>query len=127
VLNLKEPAEVVGYKRKAAANSVLWNSSAPADVAELQWRLSRGLATLLLALLAIPLSHVSPRHGRNERAFMAAVVFAIYYNLGGLAHSWVEHDVVAAFPGVWWLHAVMFLLVIMFLLPELRGNLARRP
>ncbi len=126
VLNLKEPAAVVGYKRKAAANSVLWQSSDPEDTAELQWRLSRGLATLLLALLAVPLSHVSPRHGRNERAFLAAVVFAVYYNLSGLARTWVEHDVVGKFPGVWWLHAVMFLLVLMFLMPEIRGDLAAR-
>lgn len=126
VLNLKEPAEVVGYKRKAATSSELWHSSDPADVAELQWRLSRALATVLLALLAVPLSHVSPRHGRNERAFMAAVVFAAYYNLSGLAQTWVEHDVIGAFPGIWWLHVVMLLVVILYLLPEMRGKVVQR-
>lgn len=107
VFNLAQPDAAVGYKRKAASTGVLMGSELPAEIAELQWRLSRPLATLLLVLAAIPLSHAAPRQGRHERIVIAALVFAVYYNLGGLAQSWVEQGVVGAVPGVWWLHALM--------------------
>ncbi len=107
VFNLTQPDEAVGYKRKAAATGVLLVSELPREIAEWQWRLSRPLATLLLVLAAIPLSHAAPRQGRHERLIIAAMVFAVYYNLGGLAQSWVEQGVVGAFPGVWWLHGLM--------------------
>lgn len=115
----------VGYKRKAATTVELLGSTAPHDIAELQWRLSRPLATILLALIAIPLSRSKPRQGKGEKTFTAALVFAIYYNLSGLAQSWVEQGTVAPFPGVWWLHALMLILVIA-MLPEFRLGLMRR-
>ncbi len=115
VFNLTQPDAAVGYKRKAAATGVLLNSELPAEVAEWQWRLSRPLATLLLVLAAIPLSHAAPRQGRHERIVIAAMVFAVYYNLSGLAQSWVEQGVVGALPGVWWLHGLMAAAVIWIL------------
>ena len=107
VFNLSQPDIAVGYKRKAAATGVLLGSELPAEIAEWQWRLSRPLATLLLVLAAIPLSHAAPGQGRHERVVIAAMVFAVYYNLGGLAQSWVEQGVVGPLPGVWWLHGLM--------------------
>ena len=68
-----DPEVSIGYKRKAAATSSLLASDQPVDIAEVQWRLSRPMATLLLALIAIPLSRSSPRQGKNEKTFMAAV------------------------------------------------------
>jgi lipopolysaccharide export system permease protein len=115
----------VGYKRKAATTVELLGSTVPHDIAELQWRLSRPLATILLALIAIPLSRSKPRQGKGEKTFTAALVFAIYYNLSGLAQTWVEQGTVAPFPGVWWLHALMLILVIA-MLPEFRLGLMRR-
>jgi lipopolysaccharide export system permease protein len=115
----------VGYKRKAATTIELLGSPEPHDIAELQWRLSRPLATILLALIAIPLSRSSPRQGKGEKTFTAALVFAIYYNLNGLAQTWVEQGTVPPFPGVWWLHALMLILVIA-MLPEFRWGLMRR-
>jgi len=112
VFNLAQPEIALGYKRKAVVTGVLLASELPAEIAEWQWRLSRPLATLLLVLAAIPLSHAAPRQGRHERLVIAAVVFAVYYNLNGLAQSWVEQGVVGAFPGVWWLHSLMAVAVI---------------
>lgn len=116
----------VGYKRKAASTATLFRSDRPHDIAELQWRLSRPLATLLLALIAIPLSRSSPRQGKGEKTFTAALVFAIYYNLSGLAQTWVEQGTVPPFPGVWWLHALMLLLVVVMLTDFRRGLAGRR-
>ena len=117
---LKDPEAVVGYKRKAAATRELVGSERPPDIAELQWRLSRPLATILLALVAVPLSRASFRQGRHERSVAAALVFAVYYNLSGLAQTWVEQGTVGAFPGVWWLQVLMLVAVLLFLRGELR-------
>ena len=111
----EDPEVSIGYKRKAEATPSLLKSSKPEDIAEAQWRLSRPVATLLLALIAIPLSRSSPRQGKNERVFMAALIFALYYNLSGVAQTWVEQGVVAAIPGVWWLHVLMALVALLFL------------
>lgn len=112
VFNLAQPDAALGYRRKAASTGVLLASDLPDEIAEWQWRLSRPLATLLLVLAAIPLSRATPRQGRHERLVIAALLFALYYNLNGLAQSWVEQGVVGAFPGVWWLHVAMAALVI---------------
>jgi lipopolysaccharide export system permease protein len=124
VLYLDPVEDDIGYKRKAAATTSLLLSEEAADVAELQWRLTRPFATILLALIAIPLSRSSPRQGRNEKIFTAALVFALYYNLSGLARTWVEQEMVASFPGIWWLQALMMIVVVVLLLPEFRPRFA---
>ena len=111
----EDPELSIGYKRKAEATPTLLKSDRPEDIAEVQWRLSRPVATLLLALIAIPLSRSSPRQGKNERVFTAALIFAVYYNLSGVAQTWVEQGVMDEIPGVWWLHTLMALVVFMFL------------
>jgi lipopolysaccharide export system permease protein len=115
---MPSPESAQEYQRKAASTYDLGKSNEPRDIAEYQWRLSRMLATILLALLAIPLSRSSPRQGKSEKIIAAAVIFAIYYNLNGLAQTWVEQGVIARFPGVWWLHLLMFFVVLAALFPD---------
>lgn len=126
VLFLNDSEEDIGYKRKAAATTELMLSEKKNDVAELQWRLSRPLATILLALIAIPLSRSSPRQGRNEKIFTAALIFALYYNFSGLARTWVEQGTVGSFPGIWWLHMVMMVIVAIMLFPSFGEGRFRR-
>ncbi|MBI2994359.1 MAG: LPS export ABC transporter permease LptF [Gammaproteobacteria bacterium] len=126
VIFLKDSAESIGYKRKAASTLSLAGSVLPGEIAEFQWRLSRPVATILLALVAIPLSRSSPRQGKHERTVVAMLVFAVYYNLSGLAQTWVEQGMLGAVPGVWWLHALMLCVVGAILLPEYRQTVARR-
>lgn len=123
VLFLTEPEVALGYKRKAESTGALFAGDSPPELAELQWRLSRPFATILLALAAVPLSRVAPRQGKHERMVAAALVFAIYYNLSGLAQAWVEQGVVGSVPGVWWLHGLMFLAVVAALRAEYREKL----
>lgn len=120
VLYLEEPADDIGYRRKAAATKSLLLSEQAPDIAELQWRLSRPIATILLALMAIPLSRSSPRQGRNEKIFTAALIFALYYNLSGLARTWVEQEMVGSFPGIWWLHVLMTVVVVILFRPDFK-------
>lgn len=101
---------VKNYARKAATTVFLAESDQPRDIAELQWRLSRPIGTILLALIAISFTRASPRQDKGEKhLFAAAMVFALYYILSGLAQTWVEQGTVGSLPGVWWLYALMFI------------------
>jgi len=101
---------VLNYRRRAAATRTLWESDQPRDIAELQWRISRPLATILLALIAVTFIRITPRQDKTDRNFLiAAIVFAVYYNLSGLAKTWVEQGVIGSIPGIWWLDLLMLL------------------
>lgn len=108
------------YQRKAASTLQLSGSQDPRDIAEFQWRMSRMLATVLLAMIAIPLSRATPRQGKGEKIIAAAIIFAMYYNLSGLAQTWVEQGTVGSVPGVWWLHVLMLIVVVLILTPSFR-------
>ncbi|MEO7559324.1 MAG: LPS export ABC transporter permease LptF [Nitrosospira sp.] len=113
-----DSGNVLDYKRKAATTAALWKSDQPRDIAEFQWRLSRPIATILLALIAVPFSRASPRQDKGEKTYYAAaLVFVIYYILNGLAQTWVEQGTIARVPGVWWLYVLMSIVVLSLLSP----------
>lgn len=113
-----DSGNVLDYKRKAASTKALQESDQPRDIAEFQWRLSRPIATILLALIAVPFSRASPRQDKGEKTYYAAaLVFAIYYILSGLAQTWVEQGTIGRVPGVWWLYALMSMVALGLLSP----------
>jgi lipopolysaccharide export system permease protein len=92
-------------------SSDLWVSTRLSDKAELQWRFSMPLATILLAILAVLLSRTSPRQGRFAKLFIAILIFVTYYNSLGVAISWVQRGIIPPVVGLWWVHAALLLLV----------------
>lgn len=122
-----DSGNALDYKRKAASTVALQKSDKPRDIAEFQWRLSRPLSTVLLALIAVPFSRSSPRQGRGDRIYyVAALVFAIHYILSGLAQTWVEQGTIGSVPGVWWLYVLMFLAALSLLSPDSWRKLSLR-
>lgn len=120
-------SKALEYRRKAATTATLMESDKPRDIAELQWRISRPFSAILLAMIAIPFSRAAPRQDKGTRNYVAAAgVFAIYYNLGGLAQIWVEQGVVKSFPGIWWLYVLMAMIVVSVLLPGSWQKVLRR-
>lgn len=118
---------VLKYRRKAAATRTLWESDQPHDIAELQWRISRPLSTILMALLAVTYIRISPRQEKTERTYIiAALVFAAYYNLSGLAKTWVEQKVVGNIPGVWWLDMLILAFLVSYAVFSNRKFFLRR-
>lgn len=95
------------YRVKAASTGSLIGSDNSEEIAEFQWRLSTPLATVLLALIGVPLSRSSPRQGKYAKVTTAVVIFAIYYNLSALAKKWVERGVLEAIPGIWWVQLLL--------------------
>ena len=120
---LSLPAAVVTpppYKSKSAPSRVLAASADPDDRAEYQWRLSTGLSALLLALLAVPLSHSLPRQGRYAKVMIAVGIYAAYYILMGVARTWVEQGSQAT---LMWVPALLFVVVVISYAPWRRGEL----
>ena len=101
--NLEQPA----YSSVSAGTETLAVSRTLPDIAELQWRLSTPLSTILLGMLAVPLSRTRPRQSRYAKMGAAALVYSGYYLLFTSARTWVQQGAVAAFPGIWWVPALL--------------------
>jgi lipopolysaccharide export system permease protein len=100
------------YSSTAAGTATLAASRAPEDLAELQWRLSTPISTLLLGLLGVPLSRAKPRQSRYAKIGTAILVYSAYYLLCTSARTWVQHDAIPSFPGIWWVPALLFVVLV---------------
>ncbi len=107
-----KPIKASDRREKARPSADLWQSDSNSANAELQRRLSMPISTLLLALLAVPLSKVSPRQGRYSRLLLAILVYAVYSNMLTVAQSWVSRGVLPAELGLWWVHAIVLAMVV---------------
>ena len=114
------------YSSLAASSWSLAGSGAPTDVAELQWRFSTPISTLLLGLLGIPLSRSKPRQGRFQRFGTAILVYSAYYLLCTSARTWVQHGAIGGFPGIWWAPGLLALLLVVTLFAPNLGFRLRR-
>jgi lipopolysaccharide export system permease protein len=103
------------YKVKSVATKILMDSDDLEEIAELQWRLTAPLSTILLALLAVPLSNSAPRQGKYVKAPVAILVFAVYYNFSALTKKWVAQGAIGIVPGIWWGQILLAAVIILFL------------
>ena len=94
-------------RHKALPTNKLWQRGQSKDLAELQWRTSSSIMTVVLCLIAISLANAGPRKGRYAGFFPAILVYIIYSNLLGVTRAWVSKDVVAPWFGAIWVHILM--------------------
>ncbi len=87
--------------------------------AELHSRLAPILLCLLLSALAVPLSQTSPRQGRYLRLGFGLVLYIMVTNLISIGKSWITLGKVPAVVGLWWVHAILLILVIVLLMQQL--------
>lgn len=90
----------------------LWAAGTPETFAEFHWRIALPIVTLLLALIAIPLSFVNPRSGRSWNLLVAILVFVLYYNLLNIFQAWTARERIPVWVGMWPVHGGMVLLVL---------------
>lgn len=88
------------FRRKAIDTTTLGASREPKDVAEFQWRVTTPVATLLLALLAVPLSRSGPRQSRFGMFAVALGVYLLIFVASGMVRNGIENGVMPAFPGL---------------------------
>ena len=122
--------EITGYEqlvlRSPLTNSSAdddpgqWNSALqlsrsadPRDQSELQWRFAMPISAFLLALLAIPLGRIRPREGKYARFGAAIMLYVGYRQLLGAAKAWVADGALGVFPGLWAVHGLCLLLVVL--------------
>lgn len=85
----------------------LIGSSEQGEVAEFHFRLAVPIATIILALLAVPLSQSQPRQGRYGKLAIGLLIFIIYFNLISAGKTWLENGTVQSSVGLWWVHGTM--------------------
>jgi lipopolysaccharide export system permease protein len=99
---------------------LMWGSSDPSDIAQLQFRASTPLMALVLTLVAVPLSKLRPRQGRYTRVGFAIVVYYVYSSLLSAAKIWIEKGELTPAIGVWWVHAAALALGLYLVMREAR-------
>jgi lipopolysaccharide export system permease protein len=101
--------------RKSLTTFALLRDPSAVNLSELAWRIGSPLSALILAALAIPLSFVNPRSGRSYNLMVAVVIYMVYNNLIGVATTWLAKGKIGLMSGLWGVHIVMIvLLVLMF-------------
>lgn len=118
VLIRSEPISRTETRAGAKRTSTLIRSGTPAAMAELQWRLAIPLATIVLALLAVPLARLRPRQGRFIKVPIAAFVYMIYVNFLSMAQQWTGEGTISPGLGLWWVHGITLLAVAALVLKE---------
>ncbi len=83
--------------------------------AEFQWRLSIPISTLLLMLMAVPLSYAAPRSGRAGRLATAMGIYLLYTNLLKVSSAWIGDARLPAWIGVWWVHLLLLLVFVVMM------------
>lgn len=99
-------------REETRSATALAASADPKDAGELQWRIANAVSVLLLALLAIPLSHTNPRQGKYARLFVAILLYVAYRSLLDAARHWMEDGWLPFFPGLWVVHALCLLVAV---------------
>ncbi len=97
-------------KPRAMHTLSLLGSRDPEEAAELHWRIGIPVATVILAILAVPLSRTQPRQGRYGKIAVGLLVFIIYFNLLSAGKAWLENGTLPITVGIWWVHALMLML-----------------
>lgn len=108
-LKLKPVEATADAKRKSTPSAVLAVSALPQDKAELQWRESRGLTAMLMALLAVPLSRTAPRKGRFSTLLPITVMFTVIFYGGNLCRTLVANTALPLTPGMWLVPLLMLI------------------
>ncbi|TKI04704.1 LPS export ABC transporter permease LptF [Martelella alba] len=122
---LKPLNQSIETTHKSASVEALSHSSDPADTAELQWRESRGVITILMVLLAIPLSRAKPRQDRYATLLPLTVLFTAIFYGGNICRTLVANGTLPIIPGVWSVSLLMLLGLAILVARDL--SLLRKP
>ncbi|MBS0583188.1 MAG: LPS export ABC transporter permease LptF [Proteobacteria bacterium] len=114
-LTESEPDASADAVKRAAPTADLLRSEDLVQRTELQWRLAAPISTLVLILLALPLSKSSPRQPRYAGLIIAGLSWAIYYAFMNIARNQLVSGKLSFALGMWWVH-VPVLLIALYLL-----------
>ena len=101
----------------------LLHEPAPADRAELAWRIAAPLSTLVLALLALPLARQRPREPFYGRLLIAILAYLVFANVLGIGRAQI---MAGKRSGVWLMAIELLLVTVLALYGFARQHSARR-
>ena len=104
----------VRERHKSLSTSDLWTRGENKDLAEIQWRISAAIMTVLLCFFAMHFANTGPRQGRYAGLLPAILLYIIYSNLLGISRAWVAKGVISPWLGGLWVH--LLLIVVLLLL-----------
>jgi lipopolysaccharide export system permease protein len=125
-----EPAELraLPISTKAIPTATLMVLDGPLERAELFWRLSVPIASIVLTLLAVPLAYVNPRIGTTFNLIAAAFLYMLYSNCLNIVQSFIAQGKLGFLPGLVLPHAIAIGLVLLLYGHQLSlFGLLRRP
>jgi lipopolysaccharide export system permease protein len=106
----------IKYRSKSAGSFKLFMSKNLYDIAELQWRFTTPIMTIILGLLSIFLSKSGPRdENRYIKVLLATVIFTVYYNFYEIIETFVEDGLIKPIPGTFSVTALLFLLLLIII------------
>jgi len=105
---------------KARPTLQLMEDNTDSSWSQIMWRVALPIATLNLALLAIPLGAVNPRLGRSGDLLIAGLIALLYMNLINLSRAWIGDGKLSFGIGVWAVHALVAALFAWLLMRRLR-------
>lgn len=108
-VEIKEASPTTTTSQTKSTQSLITGATA-ADHAELHWRLAIPISTIVMVLLAIPLSFVDPRAGRSLNIMFAILIFIIYNNMLSIFQAWITQGKVSVIVGLWPVHLSFMLL-----------------
>ena len=108
----KSNHEKKSRKLVAVTTSELLSRADPAAQAEFQWRISIGISTMILLMLAVPLARVKPRQGKFAKIGPGLLIYIGYLLLMILSKNWLVNERIPNYIGLWWVHLVMIIFVL---------------
>lgn len=123
---LLDQGDIITDKRspETLSSFELVGTGDPAHVAELQWRASFVIATLLLPLFAVVLNKLSFGENRYVSMIIGILIYFVYSNLTSISKTLLSREILPAHIGVWWVHVSMLLIMLMIM--EIRASSLRR-
>ncbi|MBS1187647.1 MAG: putative rane protein [Burkholderiaceae bacterium] len=127
VVQAKSKAILGDTSARALPTGVLLASGNNLSMSEILWRVALPCMSLLLMLLAIPLSFVNPRVGRSTNLIIALLLFVTYSNVTSYFQASVARGR-ASFATSWWpVHLFVALVTIALFLLRLNVNSRYHP
>ena len=85
------------------------------NIVEFQWRIAPAIAVFVLGLLAIPMSHSSPREGRGGRVVLGILAYVVYVNTLYMSRNWLLKGDMPISVGLWWIHLIALVITLIWL------------
>ena len=103
----------VRERHKSLSTSYLWTRGENKDLAEIQWRISAAIMTVLLCFFAMHFANAGPRQGRYAGILPAILLYIVYSNLLGISRAWVAKGVISPWLGGLWVHLLMIVVLLL--------------